>query len=67
MIILEWIDTCNLTLTEAAKKFGITYNRLYNYVYHNMIPTRKVMVRIVEEMGGMVTPNDFLRNDTCFY
>lgn len=59
MIILEWINSCNLTLTKAAKRFGITYNHLYNYIYHNVIPTRKIMIKIFQETGGMVTPNDF--------
>ena len=59
MRLIKWIQIHNMKLNEFAKKIGKNRSEVHKYVYEDVIPQRKIMMRIYRITYGAVTANDF--------
>lgn len=58
MKLSEFLRHNQVTLTEFAVQIGTTTATVSRIVDGLVIPRRKLLLRIFEETGGVVTPND---------
>lgn len=61
MKLSEFLRHNQVTLTEFAVQIGTTTATVSRIVDGLVIPRRKLLLRIFEETGGVVTPNDLTR------
>lgn len=58
MKLSQFLRHNQVTLTEFAVQIGTTTATVSRIVDGLVIPRRKLLLRIFEETGGVVTPND---------
>ena len=59
MTLDEWKKRSNLSDTEIAAAIGVSRLSVFRYRQGEMMPRKKVMLKIVEMTGGKVLPSDF--------
>ena len=60
MKLKEWAEALGLTAAGAAKRLGLSYNKVFGYMYLGAIPKdEETMKKIYVGTGGYVSANDF--------
>lgn len=58
MQLSEFLRLNEVTLTDFAARIGTTTATVSRIADGLVVPRRKLLIRIHEETGGLVTPND---------
>ena len=58
MTLAEYIQARGISPAEFGSRIGISQAAIWRYM-HGRVPSSSIMVKILNETGAHVTPNDF--------
>ena len=59
MHLRDYLKSKNLSLAEFGRRIGVKTQSVHRYAQYGRVPDGKVMAKIFEVTGGVVTPSDF--------